>query len=114
MAGESQSLGAHSTKLKLRHRDAPVIEAEGVLAAALAPCSVKDFLARYWRREALAIVPDTVPRGGDASARMQPIIDELFGLDLEALLAHTASERIFAWMCAREGEAAGDVAALRR
>lgn len=83
-----------------------MVEASSVLEGALFPVTPADFFATHWRRKALAVVPRSSPAARRAAeVRLGPITSELFDLDLDELLANTASERIFAWM--RESAAVG-------
>lgn len=94
----------------LRAKEACEVTLEDVLARLLHPVGVDEFMRAHWRQTALALVPrPNDPRAAAAaSARFERVREALFDLDLDALLENTASERIFAWMPAREPGAAHD------
>ena len=78
---------------------APLIDPEGgdsLLAALAWPLSAADFLQQCFRRKAVA----TVAPAGSAALRPRTAAAAaaLCGLDLEAMLTETASERLFVWM----------------
>ena len=77
---------------------APPIEAAppSLLAAMAWPLSKEDFLAHEFRQRAVATVAP--PGSGALEARTAAAAEALCGLDLEAMLSETASERLFVWM----------------
>ncbi|KAG8462201.1 hypothetical protein KFE25_011651 [Diacronema lutheri] len=101
---------AHVDKRTLPTAVGPPVAAASVLASAVHPCVPAEFLATHWRRRALAVVPSGTPAArAAADARLAPLASELFDLDLRELLASSASERIFAWMHARDAGASAGV-----